>query len=184
MEFDNWIDEYIDYLPLNCKVLDLGCGRGEYSKYLIDKGYDVISADISDIALSKVKTFNKNIIKLDMRDLLPFEDNKFDIVFANLSIHYFNELETKNLINEIHRILKNGGILIGTVNSIDALDFINDHVVEIDKHFYQSYNRQVRLFDEGDIDYYFNNFYKLKVEKRTNTRFGNRKDYILFLFKK
>jgi len=34
-------------------------------------GYEVVSADISDIALNKVKDFNKNVVKLDMRNKLP-----------------------------------------------------------------------------------------------------------------
>ena len=58
-----------------------------FQNKLIKYGYDVVSADISDIALNKVKGFNENVVKLDMRDKLPFQDNKFDLVFANLSIH-------------------------------------------------------------------------------------------------
>ena len=184
LEFDNWIDEYLNYLPKGGQVLDLGCGTGEYSKYLMDKGYDVISADISDIALSKVKEFNKNTIELDMRNPLPFDDNLFDIIIANLSIHYFSDIETKHLINEIYRVLKYNGIFIGTVNSIKALEFIKEHAIEIENHYYQSYERKIRLFDLEDMDYYFNMFNKLVVKEETKTRFNNRKDYILFIMKK
>lgn len=72
----------------------------------MDYGYDVISTDISEIALDKVKEFNEHILKLDMRNSLPFEDNKFDLVFANLSIHYFSDVDTKKIMDEIKRILK------------------------------------------------------------------------------
>lgn len=67
-------------------------------------GYDVVSADISDIALNKVKDFNKNVVKLDMRNKLPFSDSEFDLVFANLSIHYFSDEDTKKLLLEVKRI--------------------------------------------------------------------------------
>ena len=77
LEEDLWIEEYKTYLNSKGKCLDLGCGIGQFSKQLIKYGYDVISADISDIALNKVKGFNENIVKLDMRDKLPFQDNEF-----------------------------------------------------------------------------------------------------------
>ena len=184
LEFDNYLDEYIYYLPKTGKVLDLGCGIGGYSKYFIDKGYDVISSDISDIALNKVKEFNNNIIKLDMRDNLPFDNDTFDIIIANLSIHYFNEIETQKLLSEIYRMLKDNGIFIGTVNSIKALKFIKDHAIELGKHYYQSNDRKIRLFDMNDIDYYFQDFNKILVEERIIKRFDERKDYILFIMKK
>ena len=81
--------------------LDLGCGIGQFTKRLMEYGSDVVSADISNIALNKVKEFNNNIINVDMRKELPFDNNKFDIVFANLSIHYFYDIETKKLISEV-----------------------------------------------------------------------------------
>lgn len=81
-------------------------------------GYTVVSADISKIALNVVKEFNNNVIEIDMQNPLPFDNNKFDIVFANLSIHYFDDKTTKNLMNEIKRILKKDGLFIGSVNGI------------------------------------------------------------------
>ena len=83
----------------------------EFAKrgYIIDKkrmeyGYNVTSADISKIALKKVKEFN-NTIEIDMRRKLPFLDNSFKLVFANLSIHYFSDVVTKKLVQEIKRII-------------------------------------------------------------------------------
>ena len=120
LEDDLWIDEYKDYLPKNGLCLDLGCGIGQYTKWFMNNHYDVISSDISDIALEKVKEFNSNVLKLDMRDNLPFDDNRFDVVFASLSIHYFSDHDTKNLLSEIKRVLKDGGLFIGSVNGIDG----------------------------------------------------------------
>ena len=71
LEIDMWIDEYKEYFRNKGYCLELGCGIGQYSKRLIEYGYDVLSTDISDIALNEVKKFNKNIEKLDMRE--PFK---------------------------------------------------------------------------------------------------------------
>ena len=89
LEDDIWIDEYKKYFENKEKCLDLGCEIGQYSKKLMEYGYNVISAVISEIALKKVSEFNENIRKFDMSEELPFENNSIDLVFANLSIHYF-----------------------------------------------------------------------------------------------
>lgn len=136
LEDDIWIEEYKEYFQNMGKCLDLGCGVGQYSKVLSRYGYDVTSADISDIALNKVKEFSDNIVKVDMQEHLPFEDKRFDLVFANLSIHYFSDEDTKKLMLEIKRILKENGLFIGSVNGVQGIEAIKDSVIEIEPHFY------------------------------------------------
>ncbi len=184
LEDDMWIDEYKDYFNNNGLCLDLGCGIGQYTKRIMEYGYDVISSDISEIALNKVREFNKDVIKLDMRNPLPFEDNKFDLVFANLSIHYFSDKETKKLMNEIKRILKNGGLFVGSVNGIQGYEKIKETAEIIDYHFYYNKNKYIRLFDVDDVSNYLNQFDILKIEERETTRFGHEKNYIVFIAKK
>lgn len=55
---------------------------------------------------------------------LPFKDKSFNLVFANLSIHYFDKKTTMNLLKEIKRILKCNGYFIGSVNSSKTFKFI------------------------------------------------------------
>ncbi len=184
LEDNPWIDEYRKYLGNNGLCLDLGCGIGLDTKRFIEYGLDVISADISNIALEKVKEFNDNIVNLDMREKLPFPDNKFDIVFANFSIHYFSDLETKNLINEIKRVLKKDGLFIGSVNGLGRLDYIKDKVKEIEHHYYLNNNEYMRLFDENDIKNYLNDFNIIKIDNKETIRFGYKKNYLVFIAKK
>ncbi len=184
LEDDLWIEEYKDYLCNKGLCLDLGCGIGQFTKKFIEYGYEVISSDISDIALNKVKDFNSNIIKLDMRNTLPFEDNMFDLVFANLSIHYFSDKDTKKLINEIKRILKKDGLFIGSVNSIEGLNFIKETAEEIEHHYYYNIDKYVRLFDIEDVQKYLKIFNILKIDKKETIRFGSPKNYIIFIVKK
>ena len=110
---DIWINKYskiFENIPRG-KALDLGCGLGQYTKFMEDNKFEVTSADISLEALNKVKENipNTNIVQLDMSEELPFNDNEFELIVANLSIHYFDKKTTQQLINEIKRILKPGG---------------------------------------------------------------------------
>ena len=184
LEDDIWIEEYKEYFQGDGKCLDLGCGIGQYSKVLSQYGYDVTSADISDIALNKVKEFNENIVKVDMQEQLPFEDRKFNLVFANLSIHYFSDKDTKKLMLEIKRILKEDGLFIGTVNSIHGIEVIKNTAIEIEPHFYLNKQKYIRLFDIKDLKNYLDIFEILNIEERETIRFDHTKNYIVFFAKK
>ena len=151
LEEDIWIKDYKEYFLGKGKCLDLGCGIGQYSKELINYGYEVTSADISDIALEKVKEFNSNVIKIDMKENLPFTDNTFDVVFANLSIHYFSDEDTKKIMKEIKRILKKDGLFIGSVNGIQGYEKIKETAIELEKHYWFNKNKYIRLFDKEDL---------------------------------
>ena len=184
LEDNPWIEEYKEFLNNSGLCLDLGCGTGLDTKRFIGYGYNVISADISSIALERVKEFNDNIVNLDMRKPLPFESNKFDIVFANLSIHYFSDLDTKNLMNEIKRILKKDGLFIGSVNGMEGLKAIKDTAKVLDHHYYFNKGKYIRLFDISDIRKYLSDFNIIKIEEKVTVRFGYKKNYIIFIAKK
>lgn len=184
LEEDLWIDKYKTYFNSKGKCLDLGCGIGQYSKQLIKYGYDVVSADISDVALNKVKDFNENVVKLDMRNKLLFSDSEFDLVFANLSIHYFSYEDTKKLLLEIKRILKDDGLFIGSVNGIQGLKVIGNEAKEIEYHFYEYKDKLIRLFDTNDIKKYLANFDIIKIDERETIRYEHKKNYIVFIAKK
>ena len=183
LEEDLWSNDYKDYLN-GGTCLDLGCGIGQFSKWFIENGYEVISSDISKIALAKVKEFNSNVVNVDMREKLPFEDNKFDVVFANLSIHYFSDSDTKSLMNEIKRILKKDGLFIGSVNGIQGLEKIKKTAKELDYHYYYNKDKYIRLFDVEDVKKYLNIFDIIKIDERETVRFDHKKNYIVFIAKK
>lgn len=184
LEPDIWIREYKEFFDGKGKCLDLGCGIGQFSKELMEYGYDVTSADISSIALNKVKEFNPNIIQIDMREKLPFEDEEFDLVFANLSIHFFSDLDTQKLMLEIKRIMKNGGLFIGSVNGIQGIEKVKDTAQLIEYHYYFNQKQYYRFFDREDLNKYLNVFEILKIDERETIRFNHVKNYVVFIVKK
>lgn len=184
LEDDIWIRNYREYFSGEGKCLDLGCGIGQYTKELMSYGYEVTSADISNIALEKVKEFNDNIVKVDMKEELPFSENEFDLVFANLSIHYFSDEDTKKLMLEIKRILKEEGLFIGSVNGIQGYEKIKDTAVELEKHYWFNKNKYVRLFDKDDLEKYLDVFDVLNIEEKETVRFNHKKNYLVFFVKK
>jgi len=90
------------------KVLDLGCGHGEFSKRLKDLGFDVTASDMDH---NRFKYHN--VIKFHPSNLekeLPFETEKFDyVLFLETLEHVYNP---DFVIGEINRVLKPGARLV------------------------------------------------------------------------
>ena len=181
LEEDNWLDEYQKYFSNSDFCLDLGCYIGQYTKKIMSHGYIVVSADISKISLNVVKEFNNNVIEIDMQNPLPFDDNKFDMVFANLSIHYFDDETTKKLMSVIKRILKKASLFIESVNGIQGLKVIKDTSTEIEPHYYYNKNKYIRLFDKSDLKKYLSLLQIIEMSKKEIIRFNNQKLPIVHL---
>jgi len=101
------------------KVLDIGCGTGNFSIKLAKKGAEVVGIDVSEAMLAKArkKAEKKNLnIKFYKNDVtsLDFEDNSFDAVFSMAAVEFIDDI--KKAFKEMKRVVKPGGkILLGTI---------------------------------------------------------------------
>lgn len=159
---DMWLDRYIKNDGKSYNTLDLGCGDGQETEYLLRCGHKVISADFEQSNLDKVdKISGSKTILFDMRkDWKTFDENQFDAVVASLSVQYFDTETTNRIFGEIKRILKPGGKLYARVNSTkDILHGAGDGEL-IEENFYIDRERGIpkRYFDEGAIKKFFTPF--------------------------
>ena len=67
---------------LNNKILDLGCGNGDFTEEIEKLGFNVIGADINPPK-------GKKYITMDIQhEIYPFNDNTFDIIFIKTVIEH------------------------------------------------------------------------------------------------
>jgi len=141
----SWIDipsifaeQAVEYFPGRGKLLELGAGQAQDSRFFATKGYDVTATDIEDSALEIARTkasdssLQLELKKVDLRDALPFKDESFSVVYAHLSLHYFDRKTTLALMQEIQRVLKPGGILAFLVNSVNDPEYKSGEQLEPD----------------------------------------------------
>lgn len=91
------------------RLLDIGCGRGEFLQGFIDCGVDGYGVDRSTAAQKYCPRAQLRIADLE-NEGLPFEDEFFDVVYSKSVIEHFYYPE--KLVQEIRRVLKPGGLMI------------------------------------------------------------------------
>ncbi len=112
------------------KVLDLGSGTGFWMEYFLERGDKVTCLEPSEkmIEIIKIKSeaLEKKVsIEKAICEKIPLADNQFDIVNAQGDVLSYS-FEPLKAISEAYRVLKPGGLLIGSVDSIFA--FLNDAI--------------------------------------------------------
>ena len=172
----HWLDMFNDIIMnTNKPILDLGCGRGNNLKYLLEKNKKVIACDLSPVAIDDIKKNFPNVYDtkcFDMLDGLPFEDETFDVIIADLSLHYFKKKDTEYVISELKRVLCNDGYLLIRLNSVNDYNSGYGKGIEVEKHLYQVNDNELkRFFDEEDIREFFKNFVIVYLKKEYMNRY-------------
>jgi ubiquinone/menaquinone biosynthesis C-methylase UbiE len=120
------LDDFIERLPANAKILDAGCGAGIPISQRLSEHFQVTGVDFSEtqIELAKRNVPNANFLCEDMTKL-DYPENTFDGITSYYAIIHIPREEHESLLANFHRILKPGGIALvclGAENLIDDID--------------------------------------------------------------
>ncbi|WZL74478.1 class I SAM-dependent methyltransferase [Clostridiaceae bacterium 35-E11] len=102
------------------KILDVGCGTGNFSIKLAEMGCEVTAIDISEemLQIARKKAEEKKLdITFQKMDIynLKFKDGSFEAVFSMAAFEFIEE--PKKAYDEMYRVLnKDGQLLIGTIH--------------------------------------------------------------------
>jgi SAM-dependent methyltransferase len=99
-------------LKKDMKMLEPGCGRGEFLNNFKDLGLNVVGVDISPECANFKNDFDIIICDVEKEEL-PFENDTFDVVFSKSFIEHLYYPE--NYLEEANRVLKPNGLLITLV---------------------------------------------------------------------
>jgi malonyl-CoA O-methyltransferase len=113
------LDQKLNIISSNSAViLDLGAGTGLLSQQLEIRFPDskIIALDFAQNSLKNNKLANKICANANH---LPLADNSVDIVISSLMMQWCPDL--KQLFSEIHRVLKNDGLILFSTFGPDTL---------------------------------------------------------------
>ena len=162
------------YLPPSGTLLDLGAGLGQDSAYFSDLGYVVTSTDLNTDKLAILASNKFQVRAVDLREKLPFEDVSYDVVYAHLSLHYFNLVTTCQIFDEIHRVLKPGGFLAFFTNSTDDPEYNSGMLIEPD--YFDVDGTAKRYLNVESALQFAHNFTPLSADNKGETYKDSAKD--------
>ena len=91
------------------KLLESGCGRGEFLKHFQNLGLNCYGLDISSESQAFLPDIQVAVCDVE-KEALPYEDGIFDIIYNKSFLeHLWNP---DYFLREAHRLLKPGGLLL------------------------------------------------------------------------
>ena len=115
----NYVGKNAEYTSYNYNILDVGCSIGISTEYLYDtfNQSNIYGVDLSPYFLS-MAILRSKIAEFDISyshqnaEYTNFEDNKFNLVVCNFIMHELPETASKNILNEIYRVLSPGSVIL------------------------------------------------------------------------
>ena len=168
------------------KIVEIGAGLGRDAIFFAKNSIKTIALDYSP---SGIKSINQKIKKnnlsnfistklFDVRKKLPFEDNSIEACYSHmLYCMAMTTKDLKKLNNEIHRILKPGGINIYTVRHTNDGDFKNG--IHIGENLYENDGFIVHYFSEEKVSSLLNGFKNITLEKFEEGKFPRKLFFVV-----
>jgi demethylmenaquinone methyltransferase/2-methoxy-6-polyprenyl-1,4-benzoquinol methylase len=100
-------------LPISSKskILDLCCGSGQATRFLVQYSQNVTGLDISPVSLERAQ---RNVPQAKyveaLAEEMPFSDNQFDFVHTSVAMHEMKPIQLRQILKEVYRVIKPGGV--------------------------------------------------------------------------
>ncbi|KIL46064.1 class I SAM-dependent DNA methyltransferase [Jeotgalibacillus campisalis] len=163
MPYDQWtrflLEKRDEHGTKGIRLLDVGCGTGEWTLQIAQNGFEVTGIDLSEsmLAVASHKAQQAGIplslFQQDMAEAGGFDPFDMITIFCDSLNYLETEEELKKTLQNMFTLLNDGGLLLFDVHSPFKIQeqFIN----------------QTFTYDDGSIAYIWNSFegeYPLSVE--------------------
>ncbi len=146
----------------NAKILEIGCGPGNITKYLLSErpDFDIFGIDIAPnmIELAKNNNPTANFAIMDSGQIDEIK-TKYDAIVCGFCLPYLSQTDSRKLITDCYNLLNENGLIY--------ISFVEGDPIKSD----------FQIGSSGDrIYFYFHNLDDLKTQLIEN-RFGELKTF-------
>jgi len=93
------------------KILDLCCGSGQTTQFLVEYSQDVTGLDASPLSLKRARQNVPSAHYVEaFAEEMPFPDYYFDVVHTSAAMHEMQPMQLQEILQEVYRVLKPEGI--------------------------------------------------------------------------
>lgn len=112
--YTNSYDRFIELLKPSAEILEIGCGPGNISSYLLNKNnhFKIKGIDVAENMVELARTNNPNaeFALMDIRKLHEL-NQPFDGIISGFCIPYISKTDCSKLIQDCSKLLNDCGIL-------------------------------------------------------------------------
>lgn len=143
-------------LGKDAAVLEIGCGPGNVTRYLLDKRTDLkvtaVDAAAGMLALARENVPTADFLLMDAREIGQI-NNKFDAIVCAFILPYLSEKDVELLMRHCNNLLNSGGLLyLSTMEdnySRSGYQFSSDGKNRCYMYFYTADDLQKKLLNSG-----------------------------------
>lgn len=104
--------------PQVASALEVGCGTGHFTRWLTQRGFEVVGLDVSSLMLAEARKYDGVRYIPGDALALPFEGRSFDLVALITTLEFV--AVPQRALNEAVRVARSG-LLLGVLNRCSAL---------------------------------------------------------------
>lgn len=121
---------FLPYFENSSRVLDIGCGRGEFLELLRDHNRGGIGVDLDEDMISYCRTRQFEVIQSDAITYLEtLEDESLDGIFIDQVVEHLEPDYLISMLALCYRKLKSGYYIVAeTVNPLSFSSFVNFYI--------------------------------------------------------
>ncbi len=138
--------DYLPHFANHERVLDIGCGHGEFLQLLQEAGHDAMGVDIDPAMVAACQAEGLTAIEADAISWLATQDQQFDAIFSSNVIEHLTVEQVQQLSRHAYRALRPGGmLLLGTPNPESVI---------VQLHEFWRDPTHVRLYDRQLVEFF------------------------------
>ena len=136
---------YMRYFQEFHRVLDIGCGNGEFLQLLQEAGHTAVGVDIDPAMVQQCLDQGLTAHTADVLTWLPSQAGQYDAIFSSNVIEHLDAKTVLAIVEQAYHALRPGGMLLmGTPNPESAI--VQFHEYWRDPTHVRLYNRQLLEF--------------------------------------
>jgi O-antigen chain-terminating methyltransferase len=132
-EVKKQLENYIDFFRQEKKVLDLGCGRGEFLTLLAENGIAAEGIDINEQMIDICRERDLNCSKADILDkLAESEEESLGGIFSSQVIEHMSPNYLKRVIElAFHKLAPSSYIVLETINPTSVFALVQIYYLDL-----------------------------------------------------
>jgi SAM-dependent methyltransferase len=156
-----WYLPYFNGFP---RVLDIGCGNGEFLQLLQAADHEAVGVDIDPAMVAHCQQYGLTAVEADVRTWLPTQAGTFDAIFSSNVIEHLDAETVGTIVAGAYEALRPGGLLLlGTPNPESAI-----------VHLYEYWRdpTHARLYSRQVLEFFLHNagFVRIQSDLNQETR--------------